>query len=96
MENGNHKWQDGVDVEMAQIKELRVFEDYGKAEWEGKTTTNAPPGHPKIRVHFVFAVKHCGKFKARLVADGHLTKEPTESVYRSCFPQRTQIGYVPC
>ena len=26
-------------------------------------------------------IKHCGKFKARLVADGHLTKEPNEAVY---------------
>ena len=26
-------------------------------------------------------VKHCGKFNARLVADGHLTKEPNENVY---------------
>ena len=26
-------------------------------------------------------VKHCGKFKARFVTDGHLTKELTESVY---------------
>ena len=26
-------------------------------------------------------VKHCGKSEARLVADGHLTKEPTETVY---------------
>ena len=26
-------------------------------------------------------MKHCGKFKARLVADGHLTKEPNETVY---------------
>ena len=43
--------------------------------------TNAPEGHQKIRVHFVSDVKHCGKFKARLVADGHLTKEPKETVY---------------
>ena len=35
----------------------------------------------KIRVHFVYAVKHDGRFKARLVADGHLTKEPVESIY---------------
>ena len=34
-----------------------------------------------MRVHFVFDVKHCKKFKARLVADGHLTKEPTETIY---------------
>ena len=29
----------------------------------------------------MFDVKHCGKFKARLVADGHLTKEPMETDY---------------
>ena len=29
----------------------------------------------------MFDVKHCGKFKARLVADGHLSKEPNETVY---------------
>ena len=81
MENANHKWQDAMDVEMAQIKEYRVSKDYGKATWEGKTVTNAPPGYQKIRVHFGFAVKHCGKFKGRLVTDLHLTKEPMESVY---------------
>ena len=34
-----------------------------------------------IRVHFVFVVKHCGKFKVRLLADGHLTKEPNKTIY---------------
>ena len=29
----------------------------------------------------MFDIKHCGKFKARLVAHGHLTKEPNETVY---------------
>ena len=42
---------------------------------------NAPKGYQKIRVHFVFNVKHSGKLKARLVADGHFTKEPNETVY---------------
>ena len=46
-----------------------------------KIIGNAPKGYQKIRVHFVFDVKHCGKFKARLVAGGHLTKEPNETVY---------------
>ena len=41
MENGNCKWQDAMDVDMAQIKEYVVFKDYGKAKWEGKTITNA-------------------------------------------------------
>ena len=60
MENGNHQWQDEMDVEIALIKEYGVFKDYEKAKWEGETITNAPPGHQKTRVHFGFAVKHCG------------------------------------
>ena len=50
-------------------------------EYDKGYVINAPKGHQKTRVHFVFDVKHCGKFKARLVADGHLTIEPTETVY---------------
>ena len=58
-----------------------MFKDFGKAVYEKNKITNGPEGHQKIRVHFVFDVKHCGKFKARLVADRHLTKEPMETVY---------------
>ena len=66
---------------MEQIKEYQVFKDYGKAVYEKGKVTNAPKEYQTIRVHFVFDVKHCGKFKARLVADGHVTKEPNETVY---------------
>ena len=79
--NGNNKWKEAIDLEIEQIKEYQVFKDFGKAVYEKNNITNAPKGHQKIRVHFVFDVKHCGKFKARLVADGHLTKEPMETVY---------------
>ena len=79
--NGNNKWKEAIDLEIEQIKEYQVFKDFGKAAYEKNKITNAPEGHQKIRVHFVFDVKHCGKFKARLVADGHLTKEPMETVY---------------
>ena len=79
--NGNNKWKEGIDLEIEQIKEYQVFKDFGKAVYDKNNITNAPKGHQKIRVHFVFDVKHCGKFKARLVADGHLTKEPMETVY---------------
>ena len=48
---------------------------------ENSKVKKAPKEHQKIRVHSVFDVKQCGKFKARLVADGHLTKEPNETVY---------------
>ena len=65
-------------MEIEQIKEYQVFKDFGKAVYEKNKISNAPEGHQKIRVHFVFDVKHCGKFKARLVADGHLTKDVRE------------------
>ena len=67
--------------QIEQIKEYQVFKDFGKAVYDMNNISNAPKGHQKIRVHFVFDVKHCGKLKARLVADGHLTKEPMETVY---------------
>jgi hypothetical protein len=35
----------------------------------------------RIRVHIVYNVKHIGRQKARLVADGHLTDIPLDSVY---------------
>ena len=47
--------------------------------------TNAQKGHQKIRVRFVLDVKHCENFKARLVADGHFTKELMATVYSGIF-----------
>ena len=58
-----------------------MFKDHGKVVYERGKVINAPKDHQKIREHFVFDVKHSGKFKARLVADGHLTKETNETVY---------------
>ena len=52
-----------------------------KAVYEKGKVINAPKEYKEIRVHFVFDVKHCGKFKARVVADGCHTKEPNETVY---------------
>ena len=83
--NGNNKWKEAIDLEIEQIKEYQVFKDSGKAVYDKKHITNAPKGHQKIRVHFVFDVKHCGKFKARLLAHGHFSKEPMETVYSGMF-----------
>ena len=78
-ENSNTHWQDEMDLELTQIHEYKVFKDTGKAQFhDGKAVT--ADGFQKIRVHFVYAVKHAGKFKARPVADGHLTKEPMVSL----------------
>jgi hypothetical protein len=74
--NQNNKWQESVDTEFQQINEYGTFTDIGH-----KSKAKPPPGYKKIRVHLVFAVKHDGRHKARLVADGHLTDVPVESVY---------------
>ena len=76
-ENSNTHWQDAMDLELT-----------GKAQFHnGKAVT--PDGFQKIRVHFIYAVKHDGRFKARLVADGHLTKEPVESIYSGVVSLRS-------
>ena len=61
----------------------KVFQDHGKAQIDPKSrkVSNAPDGYQNIRVHLMFAVKHGGRHKARLVAGGHLTPDPIESIY---------------
>ena len=87
-ENSNTHWQDAMDLELTQIHEHKFFKDTGKAQFHnGKVVT--PDGFQKIRVHFVYAVKHDGRFKARLGADGHLTKEPVESIYSGVVSLRS-------
>ena len=72
--NGNTLWQDAVKLEMQQISSYNVFKDLGK-------NANIPDGYKRIRVHLVFDVKHDGRHKGHLVADGHLTDIPVDSVY---------------
>ena len=74
--NKNTMWKDAADLEIKQIFEYQTFVDHGH-----HSKSSAPNGYKKIRVHFVFDVKHDGRHKARLVADGHLTDIPVESVY---------------
>ena len=82
-QNGNSKWYDATKLEMDQINEYKAFQDHGKAQYDPKSrkVSNAPNGYQKIRVHLIFAVKHDGRHKARLVAGGHLTPDPIESIY---------------
>ena len=81
IQNGNNKRKDAIDLEIEQIKKHQIFHDFGKTVYEKDKIANAPKGYQRMRVHSVLDVKHCGKFKARLVADQHLTKEPNEAVY---------------
>jgi Reverse transcriptase (RNA-dependent DNA polymerase) len=74
--NGNTIWGDAITLELTQIGDYNTFIDK-----DHHTMVNAPSGYKKIRVHFVFNVKHDGRHKARLVADGHVTQIPVDSVY---------------
>ncbi|HSN23318.1 MAG TPA: reverse transcriptase domain-containing protein, partial [Methylomicrobium sp.] len=75
-ENGNTKWMDCTKLELIQVLGYGTFNDHGLGGM-------APEGFKKISVHFVYAVKHDGRHKARLVAGGHLTDVPIDSVYSS-------------
>jgi Reverse transcriptase (RNA-dependent DNA polymerase) len=74
--NGNNFWGDAITLKLTQIGDYDMFIDKGH-----HTKVNAPSGYKMIRVHFVFDVKHDGRHKARLVADGHLTQIPVDSAY---------------
>ena len=80
--NSNNKWYDATKAEMDSIHSYQVFKKHEKAQYnKQKKVFNAPPGYQKIRVHLICVVKYDGRHKARLVADGHLTPEPVESIY---------------
>ena len=75
-ENGNRLWQEAEEKEINQMFEYNVFDDRGH-----RSVAEAPEGYKKINLHLVYACKHDGRRKARIVAGGHLTDEPVESVY---------------
>ena len=81
--NNNTKWADATWEEMDNIKEQQVFTENQRIKLDSnhKQIINAPPNHQKIRVNLIFAVKHDGRHKAKLVADSSLTPEPVESIY---------------
>ena len=79
--NGNTKWRDSEILELGQIDEYETFIDKGP-------NYRPPSNYKKIRCHMVYAVKHDGRHKARLVAGGHLTDTPVDSVYSSVVSLR--------
>ena len=81
-DNNNTLWTDAMSLEMSQLQEFMTFKDLGRG-------APAPNDFKRIRVHFVFAVKHDGRHKARLVADGHLTDTPVDSVYSGVVSLRS-------
>ena len=73
-QNGNKRWAEATELEMVLMQDYKVFKDLG-------LNAPIPEGYKNIRVHLVYDVKHDGRHRARLVADGHLTDIPVDSVY---------------
>ena len=74
--NGNTLWRDSEALEINQVQEYDTFQDLGHSR-----ANRAPSGYKRITLHFVYAVKHDGRYKSRIVAGGHLTDAPIESIY---------------
>ncbi len=81
-DNDNHVWETSIGVEMAQIAEYNTFRNMGRG-------AKPPRDHQRIRVHFVFDVKHDLRCKSRLVAGGHMTAPPKDSVYSGVVTLRS-------
>ena len=72
--NGDNMWANAEVTETSQLDEYDAFESLGP-------DADIPEGYTLIRVHFVYDYKHDGRAKGRLVAGGHMTETPVESVY---------------
>ena len=79
--NGNTKWTDAMQAEIDSLNEYNTFIDKGKIPFI--------EGFKNIIVHFVFAVKHDLRHKARLVAGGHLTDPSIEGTYSGVVSLRS-------
>ena len=77
-----YKWTAAEGVELAQLHEYNTFKNLGKC-------AKVPEGYQRIRVHFVYDVKHDLRFKARLVADGNLTQPGKDESYSGVVSLKT-------
>jgi len=74
----NGRIQRPEELEISQLMDYEVFEDRSHIS---DPSSESPAGYKKITYHVVFAVKHDERYKSRLVAGGHMTDAPVESVY---------------
>ena len=79
--NENTKLMDSNKLEHKQLEEYDVFIDKGKF-----AGCRIPRDFRWIRVYTIFDVKVDGRHKSRVVADGHLTATPSESIYSGIVP----------
>jgi hypothetical protein len=70
---GTRFWQDTIEKEMVNVMPAFEFHDDNKPS----------PGYKFIEYHMIFDIESDLTRKARLVAGGHMTEKPTESIYSS-------------
>ena len=63
------------------MQKYKIFKDVGKQ-------ASIPKDYKNICVHLIYDVKHYGRHRAQLVADGHLTDIPVYSNYSSIVSLR--------
>ena len=81
-QNGDTKWADSEKLELSQLADYKTFLDKGIGYNPGTEYT-------KIRVRFVYDVKHDGRRKSRMVAGGHLTPDDKEMSYSGVVSLRS-------
>jgi Reverse transcriptase (RNA-dependent DNA polymerase) len=74
-EAGHTKWTDAEQVELDNLAAYETFQDLGKG-------AKPPDGYQKIRMIWVYDCKHDFRYKARMVAGGHVTP-PVDDSYSS-------------
>ena len=74
-ENGNTLWSDAIAKEMTNVKvAFRILDD----------NESVPRNHQFVKFHMIFDVKMENfRWKARLVAGGHMTKAPAAVIHAS-------------
>ena len=82
-QNGNRRWKEATDYEMAQLRAYDIWIDKGKYH-----RSKIPAGYRQITCHLIYACKHDGRFKARMVCRGDLTDPPLESIYSGVISLR--------
>ena len=68
--NGNTKWIDAIKKEISILLKFQLFEI--KRRFNPNTLFPKSEGWQFAPLHWVFAVKHGGRHKARLVIGGHV------------------------
>ena len=71
---GHTKWEDVEKVEIKQLFDYKTFKDLGLG-------AGTPENYKQIQCPFVYDIKHDGRYKARLVAGGHLTEPNKDQAY---------------